>query len=94
MSDCRKSHLIFQNFLGETPRPPAGARVFGARFGASPPYQNSWIRPWSVFCLDQSNIYLSYLFVRNIEICRWNLLPKQTHECEVTYWLVSYWLAP
>jgi len=40
MPDCKKSHLIFQNFLG---RPPAGAR-----FGASPPYrappfQNCWI---------------------------------------------------
>jgi len=33
-----KSHLIFQNFLGEPPRPSAGARTFGARFGASPPY--------------------------------------------------------
>jgi len=50
MPDCRKSHLIFQNFLGEAPRPLAGGRAFGARFGASPPYrppfQNSWIRPW------------------------------------------------
>jgi len=35
MPDCRKSHLIFQNFLG---RPPAGARAFGTPFGASPPY--------------------------------------------------------
>jgi len=35
MPDCRKSHLIFQNFLG---RPPAGARAFGAWFGASTPY--------------------------------------------------------
>jgi len=51
MPDCRKSHLIFQNFLGSSTRPTAGARAFGARFGASPPYwappfQNSWIRPW------------------------------------------------
>jgi len=38
MPDCRKSHLIFQNFLGKAPRPPAGARAFGARFGALPPY--------------------------------------------------------
>jgi len=39
MPDCRKSHLIFQNFLGEAPRPPAGARAFGALFGISPPYR-------------------------------------------------------
>jgi len=39
MPDCRKSHLIFQNFLGEAPRPTAGARAFDARFGASPPYR-------------------------------------------------------
>jgi len=53
MPDCRKSHLIFQNFLGEAHRPPAGARAYGAQFGASPPYrvpslQNSWIRPCSL----------------------------------------------
>jgi len=36
MPDCRKSHLIFQKFLG---RPPAGTRAFGARFGASPSYR-------------------------------------------------------
>jgi len=35
-ADCRKSHVIFQKFLG---RPPAGARALGARFGASPPYR-------------------------------------------------------
>jgi len=28
-----------QNFLGDAPRPPAGARAFGARFGASHPYR-------------------------------------------------------
>jgi len=39
MPDCRKSLLIFQKFLGEAPRPPAGARAFGARFGASLPYR-------------------------------------------------------
>jgi len=36
MPDCRRSHLIFQNFLGEAPRPPAGARAFVPRFGAPP----------------------------------------------------------
>jgi len=36
MPDCRKSHLILYNFLGDAPRPPAGARAFGARFGALP----------------------------------------------------------
>jgi len=35
MPDCRKSHLIFQNFLVEAPRPLAGARAVGSRFGAS-----------------------------------------------------------
>jgi len=39
MPDCRKSHQIFQNFLGEAPRPAAGARAFDARFGASPAYR-------------------------------------------------------
>jgi len=36
MPDCKKSHLTFQNFLGEAPRPPAGARAFGARFAPLP----------------------------------------------------------
>jgi len=38
MPDCRKSHVIFQNFLGEAPQTSAFARAFGARFGALPPY--------------------------------------------------------
>jgi len=40
----------FSKFSGEAPRPTAGVRAYGARFGASPPYraspfQNFWIRP-------------------------------------------------
>jgi len=36
MPDYRKSYLIFHNFLGEAPRPPASARAFGALFGLRP----------------------------------------------------------
>jgi len=39
MPDCRKSHLILQNFPGRPPSPTAGARAFGARFRASPIYR-------------------------------------------------------
>jgi len=35
MTECRKSHLIFQNFLG---RPPAGGRTF-ARIAPAPLYR-------------------------------------------------------
>jgi len=60
MPDCRKSHLIFQNFLGEAPRPPAGASVFGARFGALPPYRAPLSKipvsaPVSLTCIQQLN---------------------------------------
>jgi len=41
MPDCRKSHLIFQNFLGEA------FQTNRRRFAPLPvpPFQNSWIRP-------------------------------------------------
>jgi len=46
----------FSKFSGEPNRLPAGARAFGAWFGASPPcrppFQNSWIRPCPN-CLSQ-----------------------------------------
>jgi len=47
-------HEMASNFLKKfLGRPFAGARAFGARFGASPPYraspfQNFWIRPWQI----------------------------------------------
>jgi len=47
MPDCRKSHLIFENFLGEAPRLPAGAQAFGAWFGASTPYRPPFQNPGS-----------------------------------------------
>jgi len=63
MPDCRKSHLIFQNFLGESPQTPRrrsrlrrSVRGFAPLPG--PPFQNSWIRPWFELDVDLQGLNL------------------------------------
>jgi len=50
MPDCRKSHLIFQNFLGMPPDPLTALASSALGSGLRPltvsPFQNSWICPW------------------------------------------------
>jgi len=61
----------FSKLYAGGPGSPAGARDFGARFGASPPYrapqiQNSWIRPWTDRQTDGRNCDHNDVVVCNV----------------------------
>jgi len=79
--DCRKSHLIFQNFMGEAPQTSRSVRGFAP---LPPPFQNSWIRPWVYRLFGMGKLeWLGYNLVkvewRSTQSFRHNTSMWQTH---------------